>query len=191
MSGVERRQQIIDGARVVFATGGVAAPGIREIAEGVGIDSALLYHYFSSKEEIFEAAVVEPLGELIVKIAGLAQSIHAGPPDEREQRVEEGLTAMVRLLKEALPLLGLGLFAGEEAGRRFFKSQIYPLLEHSYKAGLVSVEGWTEKPVHPLLGAATFGMCLGIAMQFHFMESDVDDAELGEVLKNYVLYGLL
>lgn len=49
----ERRQQILSAALLLFATRGLAATKVTDIATAVGMSQGLMYHYFRSKEEIF------------------------------------------------------------------------------------------------------------------------------------------
>jgi len=49
----ERRTQILEHALILFATKGLAATKISDIAEASGIAQGLLYHYFPSKEAIY------------------------------------------------------------------------------------------------------------------------------------------
>jgi TetR/AcrR family transcriptional regulator, mexJK operon transcriptional repressor len=54
----QRRQQIIDGALVVFAEKGFDKATNQDIAEAAGIGSAgLIYHYFESKADLLRQAV--------------------------------------------------------------------------------------------------------------------------------------
>lgn len=54
----ERRAQILDAAREIFALRGFDTAKIADIAERCGISHGLLYHYFPTKESLF-AAIVE------------------------------------------------------------------------------------------------------------------------------------
>ena len=49
----ERRSQILTQALRLFASRGLAATKIADIAAAAGVSQGLIYHYFSSKEEIF------------------------------------------------------------------------------------------------------------------------------------------
>ncbi len=49
----ERREQILSKALVLFATKGLSATRITDIASALGISQGLLYHYYKSKEDIF------------------------------------------------------------------------------------------------------------------------------------------
>lgn len=49
----ERREQILSAALLLFATKGLAATKVTDIAATSAMSQGLLYHYFRSKEEIF------------------------------------------------------------------------------------------------------------------------------------------
>ncbi|MBE7553294.1 MAG: TetR/AcrR family transcriptional regulator [Anaerolineales bacterium] len=49
----ERRGQILSKALMLFATKGLAATKITDIASAAGMSQGLLYHYYRSKEDIF------------------------------------------------------------------------------------------------------------------------------------------
>lgn len=51
------REKILDAALVVFAHNGFAATSISDIAKAAGISNGLLYHYFSSKEDLFNELI--------------------------------------------------------------------------------------------------------------------------------------
>lgn len=52
-----RRQEILAAATAVFARKGIARTKVTEIAAAANLSHGLLYHYFSSKEAVFEAIV--------------------------------------------------------------------------------------------------------------------------------------
>ncbi len=49
----ERREKILASALLLFATKGLAATRISDIAEKTDMSQGLIYHYYKSKEEIF------------------------------------------------------------------------------------------------------------------------------------------
>ncbi|MER6673358.1 TetR family transcriptional regulator [Streptomyces sp. NPDC000983] len=55
------REQILEAALHLFADRGYARTTIRAIAENAGVDPALVHHFFSNKEGVFDAAVNSPL----------------------------------------------------------------------------------------------------------------------------------
>jgi len=46
---------------VLFARNGIASTSIRAVAAAAGVDSALVHHYFGTKERLFAAAVRVPI----------------------------------------------------------------------------------------------------------------------------------
>jgi AcrR family transcriptional regulator len=80
-----RREAILEAARQQFASHGYDKATIRGIAGGAGVDPALVYHYYGSKERLFAAAMRLPLipSEMIAAIVGPAAE--GGPrPDGPE-----------------------------------------------------------------------------------------------------------
>ncbi|MGB8209021.1 MAG: TetR family transcriptional regulator [Mycobacterium sp.] len=57
----DTRDRILANARVLFARNGIANTSIRAVAAAAGVDSALVHHYFGTKENLFAAAVRVPI----------------------------------------------------------------------------------------------------------------------------------
>ncbi|MEV6774114.1 helix-turn-helix domain-containing protein [Nocardia sp. NPDC051030] len=55
--GIERRQQILDGALRTIAERGFHATSLAELADAVGLSQSGLLHYFGSKEQLFIAVL--------------------------------------------------------------------------------------------------------------------------------------
>ncbi|MCV7423538.1 TetR/AcrR family transcriptional regulator [Mycobacterium yunnanensis] len=89
----DTRDRILDNARELFARNGIGNTSIRSIATAAGVDSALVHHYFGTKEQLFAAAVHIPIDPMRV----------IGPM--REIPVDQ--------LGSALPLLLLPLWDSE------------------------------------------------------------------------------
>jgi hypothetical protein len=83
LTAAERRSQILDAAREVFMVDGISGARTRRIAEVAGINEALLYQHFSSKEEIFEEAVVKPRREMIANVSGGTSRLPSSTRAER------------------------------------------------------------------------------------------------------------
>jgi AcrR family transcriptional regulator len=63
-----RSTQILQAARQVFAQQGFHATRMSDIAQAAGVSQGTLYHYFSSKDELF-LAVLRPWNEQVAEIA--------------------------------------------------------------------------------------------------------------------------
>ena len=59
--GSDARERILDCARELFARNGIGNTSIRAVATAAGVDSALVHHYFGTKEKLFAAAVRIPI----------------------------------------------------------------------------------------------------------------------------------
>lgn len=62
----DTRDRILDNARELFARNGIGKTSIRSIAAAAGVDSALVHHYFGTKEQLFAAAVHIPIDPMLV-----------------------------------------------------------------------------------------------------------------------------
>ena len=61
----DKRRQILDAAVRVFARSGYHGSRVGDIAVEAGVAHGLLYHYFSSKEEVLQRVFSENWGELL------------------------------------------------------------------------------------------------------------------------------
>jgi AcrR family transcriptional regulator len=61
----DKRRQILDAAVRVFARRGYHGSRVGDIAEEAGVAHGLLYHYFSSKEQVLQLVFSENWGELL------------------------------------------------------------------------------------------------------------------------------
>ena len=76
----DRREQIIDAAMRVFAQKGFSRATNKDIAHEAGITPGLIYHYFTSKEDLL-MAVIEARSPLQF-IANLPPEISLLPPEQ-------------------------------------------------------------------------------------------------------------
>jgi AcrR family transcriptional regulator len=70
----EKRRQILDAAVRVFARSGFHTSRVGDIAEEAGVAHGLLYHYFSSKDEVLETIFREQWGVLVDRLQSIAES---------------------------------------------------------------------------------------------------------------------
>jgi AcrR family transcriptional regulator len=67
----QARQDILDAAEMLFADQGYAATSIREVAEAVGVNTALVHYYFGRKPQLLEAVFDRVLEPLAATISGI------------------------------------------------------------------------------------------------------------------------
>ena len=70
----EKRRQILDAAVRVFARSGFHTSRVGDIAEEAGVAHGLLYHYFSSKDEVLETIFREQWSVLVDRISAIEES---------------------------------------------------------------------------------------------------------------------
>jgi AcrR family transcriptional regulator len=130
LSADQRRAQILDSAREVFLRNGASGTRVKDLADAAGVNPALLYQHFDSKEEMFEEAVLRPLTSAFEETALRFPEVK-GPEPQGELVREATETYIVHLL-EAMntigALLGVVLFDDVENGRAFFEARLEPML---------------------------------------------------------------
>jgi TetR/AcrR family transcriptional regulator, fatty acid metabolism regulator protein len=77
----EKRRLILDAAVRVFARHGFHTSRVGDIAEEAGVAHGLLYHYFSSKDEVLQTVFRENWGELLQRFRAVEASDE--PADEK------------------------------------------------------------------------------------------------------------
>lgn len=86
----DRRSVILENAALLFATKGIVATTVREIADSVGILSGSLYHHFKSKDEMVDAIVSDYLTDLTDRYAAVLAS-QASPSSQLHDLVTSSL----------------------------------------------------------------------------------------------------
>ncbi len=74
-----KRKLILDAAVRVFARNGYHGARVGDIATEAGVAHGLLYHYFSSKEQVLETVFRENFGELLERFAAVERSDEPAP----------------------------------------------------------------------------------------------------------------
>jgi AcrR family transcriptional regulator len=81
----DTRRLLLDASLDLFAEHGFHGTGLRDIASAAGVREAAIYHYFSSKEALFEALVTEPPEDAESHVA---QFLEAPFPDDLQAMLE-------------------------------------------------------------------------------------------------------
>ena len=75
MRGTERREQLIEVARRLFAEKGVEGTSVEEIAASAEVSKPVVYEHFGGKEGLYAVVVDREVGYLLAKIeAALADA---------------------------------------------------------------------------------------------------------------------
>ncbi|MGH9000014.1 MAG: TetR/AcrR family transcriptional regulator [Acidimicrobiia bacterium] len=191
VAAAERRAQILAASRKVFLARGLAGARTRQIAEEAGVKEAILYSHFASKEDIFAAAVFDPLEELVNEIVERVNLI-GGANAQAGQRVflEENRKAL-EVMQEVVPLLGVALFSNVAIGRRFFVERLAPLLEHWAQVTENAMEGWAHRPIDPrIVMISAWGMHFGLALDAAMRDKELDTVKTTKEISDLLYYGL-
>lgn len=172
LTAEQRREAIIVAAREAFLDSGLSGTSLRAIAKRAGITEGLLYHHFSSKDEIFRTAVEEPLEALTRRLRDETHVLAARGDVSKEELLAQANELFLGAMVEIAPLLAVTLFADVESGREFYRNAISPRLRTAMEAILTDLRGWSPADEELELAVQTF---LGV----HY--STVMDALLAEV----------
>ena len=111
----EVQQAILQSARKVFARKGYGAASVREIAEHARVYEPTIYRRFETKARLFEAAVLDPLQDVISGYLNDWDSLdrHDAPPSSTEDLVRAFMPPLYQLMCEDRELI-LALMSAEE-----------------------------------------------------------------------------
>jgi TetR/AcrR family transcriptional regulator len=191
IAAAERRSQILAASRRVFLARGLVGARTRQIAEEAGVKEAILYSHFSSKEEIFAAAVFDPLEELVTEIVERINVAETADDAARQRLFVEENQRALEVMTEVVPLLGVALFSNVALGRKFFSERLVPLLEKWAEATEKGMKGWAHRPVDPrIVMISAWGMHYGLALDAAMRDKTLDTAKTSKEITDLLYYGL-
>jgi TetR/AcrR family transcriptional regulator len=186
-----RKEQIAVAARHVFATRGLAGARTREIAKAANVTETVLYRHFASKEEIFEAAVLEPVERLASDLMRLTAGFSKADPGKRLELSEHVHEEIRVVVEQITPLLGIALFSGGAAGREFYRTRLTPLLDLSSEAIRQAMSPRQQKVMEPrTLLLTIIGMYFGQSLDGLFSPQRNDSTGSARQLTEVVAFGL-
>ncbi|HJZ87779.1 MAG TPA: helix-turn-helix domain-containing protein [Polyangia bacterium] len=176
----ERRQQLIDAAKEVFAQKGYHATTVDDITRAAGVAKGTFYLYFSEKREVFYE-VVRAFFQLI-KDVGSSVAREVRSADEFLARAEQAALEMLRIFAANRQLARLayresmGLDDRLEQMIRDFYRDIAQVEADNIRRG---IELGMFRPVNPLVCAyAHIGMIERVLLQSLHRDSGLPAPEL-------------
>ena len=91
----ERRSQLLDVSRGVFAERGFDAATLEEIAERAGVSRPIVYEHFGDKQRLFEAVVNAEIARVATEVGDALAT-----PGEPRELLERGLRAFFAYVRE-------------------------------------------------------------------------------------------
>lgn len=78
MTGAERRQQLLDIGRTLFAEKGFEGTSVEEIAAKAGVSKPVVYEHFGGKEGLYAVVVDREMRQLLDGVTGALTAGHPG-----------------------------------------------------------------------------------------------------------------
>lgn len=94
MTGRERREQLLDIGRGLFAERGFDGTSVEEIAAQAGVSKPVVYEHFGGKEGVYAVVVDREMQTLLEMVAG---ALHADHPRDK---LEGAALALLRYVEE-------------------------------------------------------------------------------------------
>jgi AcrR family transcriptional regulator len=166
---------------------------MKDIAQAANVTEAVLYRYFASKDDLFDAAVLQPLTEHLTLLypAGAEAIVEAPEPRDRVQVIAGLVRGWLDALDEMLPLLGLALFSDRARGERFYREHLFPVLAGAIDDAPSTLRDWGRPDVDPeILILSIFWLHLGIAFDQQVRGRTDDPARLERTITDLVTYGV-
>ncbi|HEY1706930.1 MAG TPA: helix-turn-helix domain-containing protein [Rhizomicrobium sp.] len=176
-----RRELIVTAARAVFAKSGFSGSRTKEIARKAGINEALIYRHFKSKEELFDYAVIEPLERWMHSYKHQGPQIAVEPSAEsRLHMLERGGAEYLEEMHRIVPLLGIALFGRDDHAKHLYKTRIEPLIAEWARNVARSLpknaRGWDVGP--EFLAISGFATHFFLSADAHLRGVPLDSAKL-------------
>jgi len=174
---IDRRAQILEVAKQVFAELGYHSASVSAIIERTGIARGTFYLYFSNKRKVFDAILGEALEQLSRRIRVIRLDPGAPPP---RAQLRASLIEMMTYLLDDRPLTQLllnhGLTPDAESAERVeaFYGHVTAVIRSSLRQGIAM--GLVRDCPTELVAAGLFGAVRGIVMYMVSVEEPkVDD----------------
>jgi len=181
----ERRRQIMNAAKLVFAEAGYHGASIHAIIERAQIARGTFYLYFESKAAVFDSILDQAMADLRARIHRIEVDDKNAPAPQVQLR--EQVMATLDFVVRDRPLATLLLSAGHtpdaEAAERLdqFFAEVRDLLRRAMESGMEI--GLLRKVDPELAASAMLGMIRGVIEQLIRAETPpAVDVVVSEVL---------
>jgi TetR/AcrR family transcriptional regulator, fatty acid metabolism regulator protein len=174
----DKRRVILDAAMRVFARQGFHTCRVSDIADEAGVAYGLVYHYFSSKDEILDTLFLERWNVMLAAIAE-ADRTHRSPR-EKLQAIAAFIVDSYRYEPELMKVIVVEV---TRAANTFGRTHLAKIREaYAQIAGIVAraqAEGVFRQEITPEFGALAFyGSIEQVLTRWIFDRDTVDEGEL-------------
>lgn len=191
LSAEARRRLIIDAARDVFLENGEAGARLRDIAERAGITEAYLYRYFTSKAELYHAAVFEPVERIIEDFEANVDDLTASNGVTGAELVLRLNEIMLEFMVAAAPYLGVAMFSDLAVENSFYKTTLRPRVYDRTRDVAGAIKGWPDKRVDvQVVNDSMWSLNYGVALDGLLRGVDVDVSRAAKRVTQLYLLGI-
>ena len=182
----ERRRQILDAAKVVFAEAGYHGASIGAIIDRAAIARGTFYLYFESKEAVFGALLDQAMGDLRARIVHVDTDASAPPP---EVQLLDGIARVLEYVVADRPLAVVLLSStatpDAEAAARLsaFYDEIRAVIARSLAQG--AALGILRVTQPERTAAALLGLVRGI-VEYCISDPAAVEGKIGEITRELV-----
>jgi AcrR family transcriptional regulator len=186
-----RREHILNAARSVFIELGLEAVSMREIAKRAGYTAGAIYSYFSSKEEIYGALLMESLERLNLCVSKAAHDI-GGKTDSALEELRTSALAFYQFYRDNPRDLDLGFYLFQGLQARGLTSEWDQKLNARLRAAMQPQEralsklGFTQEEVDTEV-TAIFAHIVGILLLNHTGRIRMFGKGSDELMAHYLL----
>ena len=184
MTGQERREQLIEVGRQVFAERGYEGTAIEEIAERAKVSKPLVYEHFGGKEGLHAVIVDRAVQDLMAR---LLESLEADHPREQVGRAADAFLRFVEEEEDAFRVLLQDAPGGSGGSLPSVIADVATNVEMVF-ARQLKRRGYDGK-MAPVLARALVGM-VALTGQWWLEERKPKRAAVAEIIVNLVWNGL-
>jgi AcrR family transcriptional regulator len=196
--GSERRRLILEQARATFLESGEGINGasVRLIAERCGINEALVYRHFGSKENLYFEAVSLQVGAAIEAMLERVRDSVVGEASPARERREWELThatvlEMLTLPPETLRAVGALLFGERSYAEAFYEHSLGPAVGVVEDVVEAEKANWSHQPFSgPLAVRVMFGTAFWHVMEAGLAGRPPDAEAVARELTDMIFYGI-
>jgi AcrR family transcriptional regulator len=177
-AAVDKRRMILDAAMRVFARQGFHTCRVSDIADEAGVAYGLVYHYFSSKDEILDTLFLERWNVMLQAIAE-ADRLHPAPR-EKLRAIAGFIVDSYRHEPELMKVIVVEV---TRAANTFGRTHLTKIREaYEQIAGIVAraqADGVFRREITPEFGALAFyGSIEQVLTRWIFDRDAIDEDEL-------------
>ena len=199
LPAAERRQLILQEARSAFleAGEGIGGVSVRAIAQRCGVDEALVYRHFGTKDDLYTEAVLGPIDTVVRQLASGAEIAALSDVDtERVQRMwdltYDVVMALCSLPPDVVRAVGMLQYRKSKEAPAFYEKTLGPALRDFENVVESELPHWKHRPFStPLSVRVVISTCFWVVVESDVSGQLMDRERTARDLTDLMLYGMV